>query len=70
MKLLRIKWENIISISAGIFYIYCIAKHTITNGFQFETFGLEIIIYSLIWLMTYMTTYYLRQDLKENLLKK
>ena len=65
MKLLKVKWENIIGILLAIFNIQCIISHIKLNGFHFEIVGLEVIIYSLIWLLTFTSIYSIRQTLLE-----
>lgn len=65
MKLLKVKWENIVGILAFLFNTYCIISHIKLNGFQFEIFGLEIIIYSLFWLLIYTSVLSVRQMLLE-----
>ena len=65
MKLAHIKWENIIGLLFGLFNIYCIISHIKLNGFVFELFGLEVIIYSLFWLLIYTSVLSVRQMLLE-----
>ena len=62
-KILRIKWENIISSLLAFYSIDCILSHIARNGFQFEVVGFEIIVYSLILSLIYVTTLSLRKDL-------
>lgn len=60
--LLRVKWENIISLLFGILFIISIIKHISENGL-FEMLGTEIALYGL---MLYALWYSIRTTRKEN----
>lgn len=51
--MLRIKWENITLIAYGLFFIYCLIKHSINNGFDLSTIGCEAILYGLVLAINY-----------------
>ncbi len=53
-KILNIKWENIISIMFGSFFIYAITYHQVINGFDLINLFYELMIYGLV---TFMTNY-------------
>ena len=65
MKLLRIKWENIIAISLVIFFTYCIAKHMINNGLILNVLIQEIIVYGLATFIGYYSFLVIRKMLLE-----
>ena len=65
MKLVNVKWEKIMSIFISIFFITCIVKHIIRNGFDVQMFMFEIIIYALIGTKFYIAIYSFRENLKE-----
>ena len=44
-KLLRIKFENIISILAFVFFTYCMICHQVGNGFNLSNLIYEMMFY-------------------------
>lgn len=62
MNLLKIKWENIITIVLAAFFINCIATHKIEEP---SALMFEIMIYSLGLAIVYTSIYEFRKDMKK-----
>lgn len=62
MKIAQIKWENIVLCVLIPFCIYCIILHNTHGEFVWDMFFFEIIIYSLIIAMSYVSAYGLRKE--------
>ena len=60
MKLLRIKWELIITLLAGVFSIDCMLSHKIEEPAVLMT---EIMIYGIILAIIYTMSYGIRKEL-------
>lgn len=61
MNILRVKWENIIGLTVGIFFSYCIVKHMVINGLVLNILIQEIIVYGLATLIAYYGFKVIRQ---------
>lgn len=61
MRFLRIKWENIIALAVGIFFVYCIIKHMVINGLVLNVLIQEIIVYGLATLIAYYSFLIIRK---------
>ena len=62
MKLLKIKWENIVLVIVGAFFMYCITSHIVRNGFNFNMLMFEIFLYGLVLTINYYAIANIRKD--------
>lgn len=65
MKLIHIKWENILCLIFGTFYIIKLTTHIVKYGFDFESDMAIFVICSVLLLLVYVITLSLRRTLIE-----
>lgn len=69
-SVISFKFELLLTILVIIFNTYCIVYHITLNGFNQFNFTLELIIYTLITLMFYVSMLSLRKELLLDLYKR
>lgn len=69
-SVISFKFELLLTILVIIFNTYCISYHLYLNGFNQFNFTLELIIYTLITLMFYVSMLSLRKELLLDLYKR
>lgn len=61
-KILKIKWENILTTLLALFFIDCMLTHTMMNGIRVETILFETMIYSIMLGIICMVVYGFRKE--------
>jgi bacteriorhodopsin len=69
-KVISFKFELIITFIYVLFNIYCIVYHIYLNGFNQFNFNLELIIYTLITCLCYVSFKAIRVELLVDLYKR
>lgn len=69
-KVITFKFELIITFIYVLFNIYCIVYHIYLNGFNLYNFNLELIIYTLMTCLCYVSFKAIRIELLVDLYKR
>lgn len=69
-KVISFKFELVITFIYMLFNIYCIVYHICLNGFNQFNFGLELIIYTMITILCYISMLCIRKEILLDLYKR